>query len=440
MIDIRMFREHPEIIRESEKKRFKDTKAVGLVIRYDKEWRSLLKRNDGLKHRRNLVTKEIAGLKKSKKPAEGKIKEMKKVNDEIQDNDEKIRELLRKRDEARYGVGNILHKDVPVGNDESKNRLIRTWGEAIVFRDDLPDFKKESGGKMKYKLIEKRPESHVDVLERLDLGDLEKASKVSGARFYYLKNEMVSLNLGLIGMAMDILRKDRFVPVWTPYVLKRDAISAAAELSDFENQLYKVENEDMFLIATAEQTLAALHMGDVFGESGLPKAYAGFSTNFRREAGSHGKDTKGIFRVHQFDKVEQLVFCRPEESARWFERMIGNAEKVIRALGLPYRVMSICSGEMNDNASIKYDLEVWMPAQGRFREVVSCSNCTDYQARKLNVSYLKDGEKAHVHILNSTAVATQRTLAAILENCQENGAIVVPKALARCTGVGRIER
>lgn len=440
MIDIRMFREYPERVRESEKKRFKDTKNVDLVIRYDREWRRLLKKNDELKHRRNVVTKEIAVLKRSKKPADGKIKEMKKVNEEIQDNDEKIRELLRKRDEARYAVGNILQKDVPSGNDESKNRLIRTWGEARVFRDDLKTFRKESGGKMKYKPIDKRPESHVDVLERLGLGDLEKASRVSGARFYYLKNELVSLNLGLINMAMEFLRKDKFIPVWTPFMLNREAISAAAELADFESQLYKVENEDMFLIATAEQTLATLHMGDVFGESELPKAYAGFSTNFRREAGSHGKDTKGIFRVHQFDKVEQLVFCSPDESARWFERMIGNAEKIVRALGLPYRIMSICSGEMNDNASIKYDLEVWMPAQGRFRELVSCSNCTDYQARKLNVSYMKDGEKFHVHILNSTAVATQRTLVAIMENCQENGAIIVPKALAGYAGVSRIER
>jgi seryl-tRNA synthetase len=217
-------------------------------------------------------------------------------------------------------------------------------------------------------------------------------------------------------------------------------MSGAAELADFESQLYKIDGEDMFLIATAEQTLAAYHMGEIFREGDLPKTYAGFSTNFRREAGSHGKDTKGIFRVHQFDKVEQFVFCMPGDSDKWFGKLIANAEELYQKLGIPYRIVSVCSGEMNDNAAIKYDLEAWMPAQGKFREMVSCSNCTDYQPRKLGIRVMKkNGETETIHTLNSTAIATERAITAILENCQQkDGSIRIPKALVKYTGFSEI--
>ncbi len=250
------------------------------------------------------------------------------------------------------------------------------------------------------------------------------------------------LNLALIRFALDFLVKKGFTPMWTPFMLQKDAISAAAELGDFESQLYKIEGEDLFLIATAEQTLAAYHMGETFQEKELPKTYAGFSTNFRREAGSHGKDTKGIFRVHQFDKVEQFVLCRREDSGAWFDKLIANAEALYQKLDIPYRIMSVCSGEMNDNAAIKYDLEAWMPAQGQFREMVSCSNCTDYQPRKLGIKVMrKDGKSETLHTLNSTAIATERALTAILENCQQkDGSIKIPKPLAAYAGFREIER
>jgi seryl-tRNA synthetase len=225
-------------------------------------------------------------------------------------------------------------------------------------------------------------------------------------------------------------------------MLQKPAMAGAAELADFESQLYKIDNEDLFLIATAEQTLAAYHMGETFKESDLPRKYVGFSTNFRREAGSHGKDTKGIFRVHQFDKVEQFVLSKPEDSEDWFHKLIKNAETLYQKLEIPYRVMSICSGEMNDNASLKYDIELWMPSQGKFREVVSCSNCTDYQPRKLGIKLeRKDGKREILHTLNSTAIATQRTLVAILENCQQkDGSIKIPKVLSKYTGFKEIRR
>ncbi len=438
MLDIRMFREEPEKIRESEKRRFKDTGLVDRVIEYDRKWRKALKKNEELRHERNVVTREIAELKKKGRKGDPKIKEMRKVNEDIKKNDDLTGELLKKRDEARYRVGNILSGDVPVGKDENKNETIRSWGVAGIAR---PSDKKEISKGMKTRYLDFSPRSHVDVLEDMDLAELETASRVSGARFYYLKKELVTLNIALIRFAMDFLSGRGFVPVWTPFMLTREAMSAAAELSDFEEMLYKVENEELFLIATSEQTLASLHKDQTLEEGNLPIRYAGYSSNFRREAGSHGKDTKGIFRVHQFDKVEQYVFCRPEKSKEWFGKMIENAEMIFRKLEIPHRVVSIASGEINDNAALKYDIEAWMPAQGRFREVVSCSNCTDYQARKLGVKFRRGGDKVVPHTLNATAVATERAMVAIMENLQQSdGSIRIPKALVPYTGFNMIER
>ncbi len=437
MLDITMFRENPDVIRKSEKKRNKDPKTVDMVIDHDKKWREALQKVEKLKQRRNEVTREIAELKKVGKDADQKIKEMKKVNDEIRRTDDLTKDLLSKRDLLRYKVGNILEKGVPIGNSEEQNKIVRFWGTPSLA--DASHSKEMPKG-MKTKPLGFAPKSHVDMLTSMDLGDTEKAAKVSGARFYYLKNELVMLNLALIRFAMDTLSKEGFVPVWTPYMLNKEAIAAAAELADFEEMLYKIQDEEMFLIATSEQTLAAYHMNEIFEEGDLPKAYAGFSTNFRREAGAHGKDTKGIFRVHQFDKVEQFVFSKPEESGKWFEKLIGNAEKIYQALEIPYRVMAISSGEMNDNAAIKYDLEAWMPAQGKFREVVSCSNCTDYQARKLGLR-IRNEEKTVPHTLNATAIATERVLVAIMENFQQkDGSIRIPKALVPYTGFNTIKR
>ncbi|MCK5023550.1 MAG: serine--tRNA ligase [Candidatus Aenigmarchaeota archaeon] len=440
MLDMQLFRENSEIVRDSEKKRFKDPKTVDKVIEYDKKWRDVLKEVEKLKHKRNVVSREIAELKKAKKNANKKIKEMKKVNSDIEKNDKKANECLKKRDSYRYKVGNILHKDVNTGNTEVENKFIRAYGKPDVMLKDMEAFRRDTRGKLSFEPAKFKPISHVDLIEKLDIADTLKASKLSGARFYYLKNELVMLNLALIRFAMDEVAKKGFTPMWTPFMLNKEAMTGAAELGDFEEQLYKIQDEDLFLIATAEQTLATYHMNEIFQEKDLPKTYVGFSTNFRKEAGSHGKDTKGIFRVHQFDKVEQFVFCKPENSEKWFHKLICNAEDLYKKLELPYRVVSVCSGEMNDNASIKYDIEAWMPAQGKFREVVSCSNCTDYQPRKLNVKVDRTGGKREVvHTLNSTALATERTIVAILENYQQkDGSIKIPKALVKYTGFKKI--
>jgi len=270
---------------------------------------------------------------------------------------------------------------------------------------------------------------------------LDRASKYSGSRFYYLKNELAMLNLALMKYGMDKLAKAGFTPMTTPVMLRHAPMKAAAELGDFEEQLYKIEGEDAFLIATSEQTLAVYHMNEVLTYKDLPKAYSAYSLCFRKEAGSHGKDTKGIFRVHQFDKIEQYVFCHPSESKKWHEKMINITEELFKGLEIPYQVVNITSGDMNDNGAKKYDIEGWFPAQNTYRELCSGTNCTDYQARKLNVKFDdKDGSRKILHTLNCTALATERTIACLIENHQnKDGSINIPKALWKYTGFKSIK-
>lgn len=423
MLDIKLFRENPEIIKKSEKRRGRSTKNVEEVIKYDKIWRNSLKKGDKLKHKRNLVTQEIASLKKEGKSGSSKIKETRKISSEIKKNEERIREYLEKRDEVRYKIGNIVHKSVPKGMTEDDAKLIRKWGKK-------PKFKFKVKG-------------HADLVVDLDIVDVSKASKVVGSRSYYLKKDLVLLNLALIRFAFDRLIKEDFIPIWTPFLLNKNAMKGAAELGDFEEQLYKLDGEDLFLIATSEQTLIAQHMNDLIPEKDLPVKYVGFSTNFRKEAGTHGKDTKGIFRTHQFDKVEQVIICKPEDSWKFHEKMIKNTEKLYHALKIPYIIRSIAAGDLNDNAAKKYDLESWFPAQNKYRELVSGSNCTDYQARKLNIRFVnKKGEREFVHILNCTGIATERTICAILENYQQkDGSVKIPSVLVPyMNGIKKIKR
>jgi seryl-tRNA synthetase len=263
--------------------------------------------------------------------------------------------------------------------------------------------------------------------------DVEAAGKVAGARFYYIFDEIVELNYALINYALDFLSARGFRLVQPPYMLRREIMEGVIALEDFESMIYKVEGEDLYLIGTAEHPIAGLHAGEILDGRVLPLRYAGVSPCFRKEAGAHGKDTKGIFRVHQFEKVEQFVFCKPEQSWSEHELLIRNAEELYRGLGLPYRVVNICIGELGPVAAKKYDLEVWMPAQERYREVVSCSNCTDYQARRLNIRYREAPhveETRYVHTLNSTAIATERTIVAIIENYQRrDGSVEIPEVL-----------
>ncbi len=414
MLNIKLFRETPEIIKKSEKNRFKDVSYVDKVIDFDKRWREKLDEIQKLKHEKNKISEEIGKLKREKKDTEDLIVKASKTDDEISKLEREVQFLKEEREIHRYKIGNILDKSVPVALTEEDNVTVRTFGDHTEF--------------------EFTPKGHAELVERF--AELERAARISGARTYFLKGDLVLLNLALIEFGIKSLIKKGFTPILTPFFINKKHMKAAAELADFEETLYKLEGEDSYLIATSEQSIASLHSGEVLEEETLPLKYAGYSTCFRKEAGSHGKDTKGIFRVHQFDKIEQFIFSNPKDSWELFEELIKNTEEIYQALELPYRVVNIASGELNDNAAKKYDLEAWFPAQKKYRELGSCSNCTGFQAAKLNVKFGKHGgNKELVHTLNSTAIATERTIACILENYQqEDGSIIVPKVLRAFVG------
>ncbi len=411
MIDIKLFRENPEIIRESEKKRFKDVSRVDKVVKLDEQWRKLLQQVNDLRKERNTISRQIGPLKKKGEDISSLTKRVNKIKTDITRIEKKSDKILEERDSLRYVIGNILLPGVPIAENEEGDETIRTWGDKPKFKFPV--------------------KSHTELVESLDVAELGKASEVSGSRTYYLKKQLVFLNLALIQYALLVLSEKGFTPFWTPPFLRRNVMEGASELSDFEEQLYHDAKEDVFFIATSEQTLAALHLDELIDIDTLPRKYCAVSQCYRREAGSHGKDTKGLFRVHHFEKVEQFAFTHSESSEEMHEELIQNAETLFQGLKLPYRIVNIASGELNANAAKKYDLEAWFPAQNAYRELVSCSNVTDYQARKLNVTTGKaGGEKIFVHTLNSTAIATERTICAILENYQqEDGSVIIPEVL-----------
>ncbi|MCK4383975.1 MAG: serine--tRNA ligase, partial [Candidatus Lokiarchaeota archaeon] len=399
MRDIEEFRNNLEKIVETEKKRFKDPKNAEKVLEFDKLWRNVLQEIQDLRKQRNEISSKINKHKKAgdNEKANSAITQSKQIKEKIDHLEKKKVEYMEEREKYRYIVGNDLHESVPIGETEESNEIIREFAETPTF-----DFK---------------PLSHVKLIQDIDGADIKKASEVVGSRFYYLKGDIVLLNLALLRFALDKLISKGYEPLWTPFFIKHEIMKAAAELADFENQLYKIHDENIFMIATSEQTLAAYHYDEIIDPETLPLKYAGVSSCFRREAGSHGKDTLGIFRVHQFEKVEQYIFCKPENSWDLFEELILNAEEIYKELEIPYRIVNIASGELNDNAAKKYDLEAWFPSSGKFRELVSCSNCLDYQARKLKVRVGKVGaseKKVIAHTLNCTAIATERTICCIL--------------------------
>ena len=415
MLAIDTFRNTPEQIKQSEKRRDKDPEKVDRVIELDKEWRETLQKADELRQERNEMSDTIAELKREGKDAEDEIERMQEVKEKIEDLTEKQKELKERRDELRYEIGNIMHESVPDGDDEDENVPIKHWEPDEGKKDDA--------------------ELAADVMEDNDLIETEQAVEVAGERAYYLKNDLFKLNMALVQYGMDLLEERDFVPMQTPYMLNREPMEAAAELEDFHDQLYKLDREERYLIATSEQTLAAYHFDEIIQPDDLPKKYAGFSTNFRREAGKHGKQTRGTWRTHQFEKVEQYIFCKPENSWDFHEELLQNAEDVMQDLGLPYRVVNVCTGDLGDTPAKKYDIEVWRPPLGEYGEVVSCSNCTDYQARKLKTRMRRPEDNEIVHTLNATAIATSRIMTAIIENHQTgDGRVKIPEVLQAYMG------
>ncbi|MHA1245794.1 MAG: serine--tRNA ligase [Candidatus Thorarchaeota archaeon] len=417
MLDLRFVRENPELVMENLRRR-KDDRVIAdfkRLLELDEEVRARKKRIQELRTERNRLSREVGRLKKSGGDPSEIIARVNVVNQEIREVESETARIEAELRRLQMRIPNLLHESVPFGEDEEDNQVVREWGGRPTFDFDI--------------------KSHVDLLDLLDVADIPRAAKIAGARFYFLKNELVLLDLAMQQMALEMLIERGFVPVLPPFMMHREPYEGVTDLEDFENVMYKIEDEDLYLIATSEHPLAAMHMGEVFEPTDLPIRLAGLSTCFRKEAGTHGKDTKGIFRVHQFNKVEQFVFSHPDESWSIHEELIRNAEEFFQRLDIPYRVVNICTGEIGTVAAKKYDLEVWMPGQGRYREAVSCSNCTAYQATRLGIRYrIKKGgtEKAYVHTLNSTMMANPRAIVAILENYQrEDGSVTIPKALHR---------
>lgn len=423
MLDIAIFREKPEVVRKDLERRgeLEKLKDVERVIDRDEQWRSMRQRIQEIQRSKNEVAKTIATKKKAGEDTELEIKELKDLSARLEKEEATLETIRVEIDELLMSFPNILHDSVPRGKDETENEIVRTWGQP-------PAFPFEARG-------------HNELLEILDVADVETAGRVAGARFYYLKNELVELDLALQNYALDVLKGRNFILVQPPPMMRQKPVEGVTDWTAFHDVLYKIEGEDLYLIATSEHPLAAMQMDQVIDEECMPYRVAGLSPCFRKEAGTHGKDEKGIFRVHNFTKVEQFVFSKPEESWGLHEELLEIAEEIYQHLGLPYRVVNVCTGDIGSVAAKKYDVEVWMPAQDQYREAVSCSNCTDYQARRLNIRYGKHGGvKELVHTLNSTAIANTRTMVAILENFQnEDGSVDIPKALHKYTGFKRIE-
>lgn len=427
-------RSNPDKLRESQRRRGADESLVDKALLLDSEWRRLKREVDDLRHLRNQITGRISKAQGPER--DSLIAEARRLRDKLAELESELEKIELEREEILLRIPNIVHETVPEGVDESGNVPVRFWGRARVWRGHLESFLQQTRGlAASYEVIDWKPQGHADWSDASGLIDTERAAKVAGTRFYYLYSDIVWLDYALILYALDFLSRRGFTIVEPPYMMRRRAMEGVISFVDFQDMIYKIEGEDLYLIATSEHPIAALHMGETLAMEDLPLLYAGVSPCFRKEAGAHGKDTKGIFRVHQFNKVEQFVFCLPEESWDWHERLILNAEELFQGLGIPYRVVNICAGDLGDVASKKYDLEAWMPAQGKFREMVSCSNATDYQSYRLKIRYAKarglPGE-GFVHTLNSTAIATSRAITAIIENFQEpDGSVKIPKVLRR---------
>lgn len=420
MLDINLFREDkgndPERVRESQRRRFAKVELVDEVIELDKAWRQRQYELDNLRKEFNRINKEVARLKIAKEDASETIKQTEENRKQTAQKETEVQAAKAAIDSLLGSIGNLVHDSVPVSNDETNNEVVRTWGE----RREEPSLK-----------------NHVELVQLLGIADLDKGADVAGGRGFYLKGDGVLLNQALINFGLAFLRKRGFLPLHTPFFMRKEVMAECAQLAQFDEELYKVtgEGDDKYLIATAEQPLCAYHRGDWIHPTTLPLRYAGYSSCFRKEAGSHGRDTLGIFRVHQFEKVEQFCITSPNGNDSWdmHEEMINNSEDFYKELNIPYQIVSIVSGALNDAAAKKYDLEAWFPASKTYRELVSCSNCTDFQSRNLEIRYgqKKSNEqvKQYVHLLNSTLSATERTICCILENYQKEGGVEIPKAL-----------
>jgi seryl-tRNA synthetase len=414
MLDIKLIREDPDTVRENLARRHEPEKIQLLnhVIDVDKKWRELTQQVNQIRRRRNEVSSQIGKIMKNGGDTTALKKEASEIPNRLRVLESELGQCQEALHSSLMQLPNLLHDSVPYGRDDTENLVVRVWG--------LPpnhDF---------------TPKSHAEIVTQLDIGDFERGAKVSGSGFYFLRNELALLDHAIQRYAIDFLISRGYSLIEPPFMIKREAYEGVTDLAEFEDVIYKLENEDLYLIATSEHALGSMLMDETLLSEALPIKLCGISPCFRKEVGTHGRYTKGLFRVHQFHKVEQFVFSLPDQSWMLHEELQQNSEALYQGLGLHYRVVNVCTGDIGSIAAKKYDIEAWM-ADGEFREVGSNSNCTDYQARRLNIKYrLKEGmaPEGFVHTLNNTALATSRTMIALIEQYQqEDGTIKIPKAL-----------
>ena len=416
MLDLKLLKDNPQVIEDMLKKRKLDF-PVNELIALDKRRRELISEIQGINHNKNILAHSIAAKKKTNEKIAQELEEMNMIRNKILSLDVEKTTVDSKFRHLIMLLPNIIHESVPFGEDETDNLVVKQQGTI--------------------KKLDFKPKDHVDIATNLDLIDIERAAKISGARFYFLKNELVMMNQALIHFALDFLLKKCYTTTQPPYMIRKEAMEGAIILGDFEDVIYKVEGEDLYMLGTSEHAMASMHMNEILDGKKLPIKYAGISPCFRKEAGAHGKDMKGIFRVHHFEKVEQFIYSRPELSWKEHDDMLTVTEEFYEKLGIPYRVVLLCSAELGKVSAKTYDIEAWMPSQNAYREIGSCSNCTDYQARRLGIRFRdKTNEETRlVHTLNSTLVATERTLVTILENYQTSkGTVEVPDVLQKYMG------
>jgi seryl-tRNA synthetase len=415
LLDIKIIRDEPEMVRKNlERRRQPDhLKNLDALLKVDSRWRELIKELDTIRNRRNNLSKEISERKRAKQDCADLIKEAGELPQKMKDLEAEMEKAKEESHRLLMRLPNLLHDTVPYGADDKENAEIKKWGK-------IPE---PQAGLL----------PHGELAEKFGIADFDRAGKIAGAGFNYLLGDLAYMDLAIINYAVDFMRAKNYTLVEPPFMMRRRAYEGVTDLADFENVMYKIDGEDLYLIATSEHPMAAMYQDEIISEDKLPIKFVGMSTCFRREIGSRGVDTKGLFRMHQFNKIEQFIFCKPEDSWKYHEELLSNTEGMFQGLGIPYHVVNVCTGDLGIVAAKKYDIEAWFPRQNKYGEVASCSNCTDYQARRLNIRMGKvGGDKRVLHTLNNTAIATSRCMVAILENYQRpDGTIEVPKALRR---------
>ena len=420
MLDPKIIRDEPEKIKKMLKDRVVDF-DFDKMLELGKKRRSLMQETDELRQKRNKMSITIGQAKKSNEDASSLLTDMGKISKDL----DKL-EQLQKTVESDYtnlafSIPNMIHKSVPIGSDESTNVEVRKWGETPKFDFDV--------------------KGHEEIAEKLNILDIQRASKIAGARFYYLKGDLVKLANAITSFAFEFLSEKGYKLIQPPYMINRKSMEGAVIAEDFEDVIYKIQDDDLYLIGTSEHAIASMYSDEILEGKSLPDRFGSISPCFRKEAGAHGKDQKGIFRVHQFEKFEQFVFAKPEDSDMEQDKMIGNSEEFYQKLEIPHRVVLLSSGDMGKVAAKTFDIEAWMPGQNAYREICSVSNCNDFQARRLKIRFRDktNEETQYVHTLNGTLVAIERTMVAIIENFQTNdGHIKIPKVLQKYFGKDKI--